>query len=62
MTQHLVGFGEWVRKESSRLNSRKLTPRHGSFMAAILCSEAGVKPSLVGNTVVLKFPSPVLVA
>lgn len=50
------GFGEWVRNESPRLNSRKLTPRHGSFMAAILCDEAGVKWSLEGNAVVLHFP------
>jgi hypothetical protein len=50
------GFGHWVQNESSRLNSRKLTPRHGSFVAAILCSEAGVESSLDGNAVVLKFP------
>jgi hypothetical protein len=50
------GFGEWVQSESSQCNSRKLTPRHGSFMAAILCVEAGVQSSLDGNAVVLKFP------
>jgi hypothetical protein len=50
------GFGEWVRDASSRLNSRTLSPRHGSFMAAILCSEAGVKSTLDGNPVVLQFP------
>src|SRR5467141_4177666 len=43
------GFGEWVQNASLTLNSRKLTPRHGSFMAAILCDEARVKPSLDGN-------------
>ena len=50
------GFGEWVRDESSRLNSMKLTPRHGSFMAAILCKYFGVTRSLDGNAVVLRFP------
>lgn len=50
------GFGQWVEDASPRLNSRTLSPRHGSFMAAILCSEAGVKPSLDGNAVVLQFP------
>ncbi len=51
------GFGEWLQNESSRLNSSKLTPRHGSFVAAILCAEAGVKSSLNGNTVLLHFPA-----
>jgi len=51
------GFGEWLQNESPRLNSqRKLTPRHGSFVAAILCAEAGVKSSLDGNAIVLSFP------
>jgi hypothetical protein len=51
------GFGEWVRDASSRLNSRMLSPRHGSFMAAILCKEAAVKSWLEGNAVVLQFPA-----
>jgi hypothetical protein len=51
------GFGEWVQNESPRLNSKKLTPRHGSFIAAILCREAGVIPKLDGNAVVLLFPA-----
>lgn len=51
------GFGEWLQNESERLNSRKLTPRHASFVAAILCAEAGVKSSLDGNSVVLRFPA-----
>jgi hypothetical protein len=50
------GFGEWVQNQSERLNSNKLTPRHGSFMAAILCDESGVKSSLDGNAVILQFP------
>jgi len=49
-------FGEWIEQASPRLNSRKLTPRHGSFMAAILCNEAGVQHSLKGNKIVLSFP------
>ena len=50
------GFGEWVRDRSSELNSRKLSPRHASFMAAILCHEAGVKSRLDRNAVWLRFP------
>ena len=50
------GFGEWLQRESSRLNSSKLTPRHGSFVAAILCAEAQVRSELDGNAVVLQFP------
>jgi hypothetical protein len=44
------GFGEWVQTKSKdkRLNRRALTPRHGSFMAAILCSEGEVKSQLKG--------------
>jgi hypothetical protein len=49
-------FGEWVDRSSSLLNSRKLTPRHGSFMAAILCAECGVQPSVKGKKIVLEFP------
>ena len=52
------GFGEWVQKASKdkRLNSRALTPRHASFIAAILCKEAGVKSRLEGMAVWLRFP------
>jgi hypothetical protein len=51
------GFGEWVETESPRFNSRKLTPRHGSFMAAILCEEFGVQSANHGKKVVLTFPA-----
>ncbi len=50
------GFGEWVLKNSPVLNSRALSPRHGSFMAAILCDEAGVLSRLEGLAVWLTFP------
>jgi hypothetical protein len=50
------GFGEWVQSTSAKSNSRKLTPRHASFMAAILCHEAGVESWLDGNAVWLRFP------
>jgi hypothetical protein len=50
------GFGDWLQRESLRLNSRKLSPRHGSFVAAILCAEAQVRSDLEGNAVVLHFP------
>lgn len=46
------GFGEWLYLASNRA----LTPQHASFMAAILCSEAGVKHHHNGNAVMLTFP------
>jgi hypothetical protein len=51
------GFGEWLQEESPRLNSRKLTPRHGSFVAAILCADTAVRSSLRGNSILLHFPA-----
>ena len=50
------GFGLWVQENSARVNSRRLSARHGSFMAAILCQEAGVVSSLKGTAVWLQFP------
>lgn len=50
------GFGEWVRDHSRDHNWQKLTPRHGSFIAAILCREGGVESWLRGNAVWLRFP------
>ena len=50
-------FGKWIEQSSPRFNSRKLTPRHGSFMAAILCNESGVRHSRKGNKIVLSFPT-----
>ena len=49
------GFGEWVKDNSSKYG-RKLTPRHGSFIAAILVSEGYIRSSLRGNSVMLHFP------
>lgn len=46
------GFGEWVYLASNR----DLTPRHASFVAAILCNEAGVSYRHEGHAVFLKFP------
>lgn len=39
-----------------RDDGRSLTPRHASFIAAILCHEAGVISRLDGSAVWLKFP------
>jgi hypothetical protein len=50
------GFGEWVQSNSKSINGRHLTPRHASFVAAILCHEAGVTSRLDGAAVWLKFP------
>ncbi|MDR3747138.1 MAG: hypothetical protein P4M04_03120 [Acidobacteriota bacterium] len=56
------GFGEWVAEKSAGLNSRKLSARHGSFMAAILCHEASVKSWMDGNALKLHFPHALRVA
>ena len=50
------GFGWWVQENSARCNSQKLSARHGSFMAAILCAEAGATSRLNGTSVWLRFP------
>jgi len=50
------GFGEWV-KENSKKYGNKLTPRHGSFIAAILVHEGYITSSLQGNAVILSFPN-----
>ncbi len=49
------GFGAWVAANSKVLTGRVLTPRHGSFIAAILVHETYVQHSLQGNAVVLHF-------
>ena len=49
------GFGEWIEQNSSRYG-RSLTPRHGSFIAAILVHERYVRNSLRRNAVILHFP------
>lgn len=51
------GFGQWVLDRSKSIGGqRALTPRHGSFIAAILVHEAGMQSRLDGNTVWLTFP------
>jgi hypothetical protein len=49
------GFGEWVQKNSPQLNSVHLTPRHASFIAAVLEHEGYITSSLEGNSVFLHF-------
>ena len=49
------GLGEWVRDNSARLNPVRLTPRHASFIAAILVHEGFIISSLKGNAVCLHF-------
>lgn len=49
------GFGEWAQENSSKYG-RSLTPRHGSFIAAILVHEGYLRSSLRGNAVILHFP------
>ncbi|MBM3236027.1 hypothetical protein FJZ31_06975 [Candidatus Poribacteria bacterium] len=50
-------LGEWVDKNSQKLNGTKLTPRHASFIAAILVHEEMITSSLKGNAVYLHFDS-----
>ena len=49
------GFGAWVQSRSKTLNMTALTPRHGSFIAAILREAGLLRCSLNGNAVILKF-------
>jgi len=50
------GFGEWVNNNSVELNVQRLTPRHASFIAAILVHEGRIESELQGNAVYLHFP------
>ena len=49
------GFGAWVRGNSAAFNTRALTPRHGSFIAAILPDAGWLTWELEGHTVYLNF-------
>jgi hypothetical protein len=50
------GFGVWIEYHSQQINHIKLTPRHASFIAAILEHEGYITSSLNGNAVMLHFP------
>src|SRR6185369_1553203 len=47
------GLGKWVLDNSEQMNTMKLTPRHASFIAAILEQETEVISVLDGNAVYL---------
>lgn len=49
------GFGAWVARRSKELVGRSLTPRHASFIAAILVHETHVRATRKGNAVILHF-------
>lgn len=49
------GFGAWIHKNSRELNSGPLTPRHASFIAAVLRDSGWVECQLEGNAVYLQF-------
>ena len=49
------GFGAWVQEHSLALNGSTLTPRHASFVAAVLLHEGAARHSLRGNAVYLHF-------
>lgn len=49
------GFGQWVESQSVALNTTRLTPRHGSFIAAILRDMGYLECRLDGNAVILQF-------
>ena len=52
------GFGQWVEANSKELDGVSLSPRHASFIAAILVHEGCITSSLKGNAVVLHFTPP----
>ena len=49
------GFGQWVETNSRDLNGSPLTPRHGSFIVAILRDMGYLQCHLDGNAVILEF-------
>ncbi len=49
------GFGAWVQQNSRTLNSRPLTPRQASFIAAVLRDAGWVTSSLRRTAVYLHF-------
>jgi len=49
------GFGAWVQEHSLEFNGSKLTPRHASFVAAVLVHEGVARHSLKGSAVYLHF-------
>jgi len=49
------GFGQWVETNSKSLNATSLTPRHGSFIAAILREMGYLQCRLDGNAIILEF-------
>ena len=49
------GLGQWIVKNSKQLNSVSLTPRHASFIAAVLVHEKFITSSLKGNAIYLHF-------
>lgn len=48
-------FGEWIENNSALLNGRRLTPRHASFIAAILRDERYLNCRLDRNAIILEF-------
>ena len=50
------GFGAWIQLHSTEFNSgQALTPRHGSFIAAILRDAGWLQCQLEGRRVILNF-------
>lgn len=49
------GFGEWVQNKSRILEKISLTPRHASFIAAILRNDGYLEIAYDGSAVILKF-------
>ena len=50
------GLGKWIQSNSRQLNPVRLTPRHASFIAAILVHEGRITSNRVGNGIELTFP------
>ncbi len=49
------GFGQWVKSNSRTLNETPLSPRHGSFIAAILKEMGYLQSYTDGNAIILRF-------
>ncbi len=51
------GLGEWTAINSKNINKISLTPKHASFLAAILVHEGFATSTKDGNRIMLVFPT-----
>lgn len=50
------GLGIWVKNNSKCMNPKRLSPKHASFIAAILVNEGYITSSFDRTAIILHFP------